>query len=96
MHKIIIHYCETYGINFMKKICNENEVKNVDELQKIYTMQTKLTKDIYNKDFSVINDSNNNIKIPNKLTSLVSKSQLKMLKEFINNTKISKNTKEEI
>ena len=95
MHKIIIHYCETYGINFMKKICNENEVKNVDELQKIYTMQTKLTKDIYNKDFSVINDSNNNIKIPNKLTSLVSKSQLKMLKEFINNTKISKNTKEE-
>ena len=85
MHKIIKHFCETYGINFMKKICEENHVKNIDDLKKIYTMQIKASKYHYNNNFSVIHTNNQHS--PKRYSALVSKSQLKMLKEFINNSK---------
>ena len=84
MHKIIKHFCETYGINFMKKICDESEVKDINDLKKIYTLQSKLTKDYYNNNkFTVLNSNNN--QIPKRFSAMASKSQLKMLKEFINN-----------
>ena len=86
MHKIIKHFCETYGINFMKKICEENHVKNIDDLKKIYTMQIKASKYHYNNNFSVIHTNNQHS--PKRYSALVSKSQLKMLKEFINNSEI--------
>jgi hypothetical protein len=85
MHKIIRHFCETYGINFMKKICEENHVKNLDDLKKIYTMQVKASKYHHKNNFSVIYDNNQNS--PKRFSALISKSQLKMLKEFINNSK---------
>lgn len=84
MHKIIKHFCETYGINFMKKICDENEVKDINDLKKIYTLQNKLTKDYYNNNkFTVLNNNIN--AISKRFSAIASKSQLKMLKEFINN-----------
>ena len=33
MNKIIIHFCETYGINFMNKISEENDIKDMDDLK---------------------------------------------------------------
>ena len=82
MHRIIIHFCETYGINFMKKICKENTVKDMEDLKKIYTLQHKISKDYYKDNkFTSLNNNQENTK---KLTALVNKSQLRMLKEFIN------------
>ena len=86
MHKIIKHFCETYGINFMKKICEKNHVKNIDDLKKIYTLQIKASKNNNNNNFSIIH--NKNELIPKRYSALISKSQLRMLKEFINNGKI--------
>ena len=85
MHKIIKHFCETYGINFMKKICQENNVKNLSDLKKIYTMQVKASKYHHKNNFSVIYGNNQNS--PKRFSALVSKNQLKMLKEFLNNSK---------
>ena len=93
MNKIIKNFCETYGINFMKKICEENNVKNINDLKKLYTVQNKISKNYYKNNFSVIN--NNHDSDPKRLSALVTKSQLKMLKEFIksnsgkNNNKLS-------
>ena len=82
MHRIIIHFCETYGINFMKKICKENTVKDMEDLKKIYTLQHKISKDYYKDNkFTTLKNNQENTK---KLTALVNKSQLRMLKEFIN------------
>ena len=68
----------------MKKICDKNEVKDINDLKKIYTLQNKLTKEYYNNNkFTVLNSNNNSI--PKRLSAIASKSQLKMLKEFINN-----------
>ena len=84
MHKIIKHFCETYGINFMKKICEENSIKDADELKKIYTIQNTFSKENYNNDFTIINKSNNNL-MSQKLTAMITKPQFNMLKEFLNN-----------
>ena len=86
MQKIIKHFCETYGINFMKKICEENNVKNIDDLKKLYTLQIKASKYNNNNNFSIIH--NKKQFIPKRYSALISKSQLRMLKEFINNGNI--------
>ena len=88
MRRIIIHFCETYGINFMKKICKESSIKDMNDLKKIYTVQNKISKDYYSNKFTVLN-SNNNQSDTKRLSALVNKSQLKMLKEFINNNTIT-------
>ena len=82
MHKIIIHYCETYGINFMKKICKETSIKNMNDLKKLYTIQNQISKDYYNNKFTVLQKTQTNDK---RYSALINKSQLRMLKEFINN-----------
>jgi hypothetical protein len=87
MQKIIKHFCETYGINFMKKICEENNVKNIDDLKKLYTLQIKASKYNNNNNFSIIH--NNKQFSPKRYSALISKSQLRMLKEFINSGKIT-------
>ena len=86
MNKIIIHFCETYGINFMNKISEENDIKDMDDLKKFYTLQRKITKGCGSNNFSSSkkNNINNNMN-RNLYTSLASRAQLKMLKEFINN-----------
>ena len=92
MNKIIKHFCETYGINFMKKICEENNVKNINDLKKLYTVQNKISKNYYKNNFSVL--KNNNDSEHKRLSALVTKSQLKMIKEFINsNSNNNKNKK---
>ena len=86
MHKIIKHYCETYGINFMKKICKENNIKDMDELKQLYTLQHKISKNYYKHNFSLLQSS---IHSANKrFSASMTKSQLKMLKEFINNNEV--------
>ena len=86
MHRIIIHFCETYGINFMKKICKESSIKDMEDLKKIYTIQNKISKDYYKDNkFTTINNNQNN---SHRLSALVNKSQLRMLKEFINTNTI--------
>ena len=87
MNKIIKHFCETYGINFMKKICQENSIKDINDLKKLYTLQSKISKDYYNNNFSIL--QGNNHQNPKRFSAFVTKSQLKMLKEFINNSDAS-------
>ncbi len=72
----------------MKKICKESSIKDINDLKKIYTVQNKISKDYYSNKFTVLN-SNNNQSDTKRLSALVNKSQLKMLKEFINNNTIT-------
>ena len=82
MHKIIIHFCETYGINFMTKISVVNNIKDMNDLKQFYTIQNKLNKEYENNNFTVLNKNTNDQKM---FSGLANKSQLRMLKEFISN-----------
>ena len=75
----------------MNKISEENDIKDMDDLKKFYTLQRKITKGYGDNSFSVLkkNNVNNNMK-RNLYTSLASRAQLKMLKEFINNNNSDK------
>ena len=86
MHKIIKHYCETYGINFMKKICKVNNIKDMNELKQLYTLQHKISKNYYKHNFSLLQSSFYSTN--KRFSASVNKSQLKMLKEFINNNEV--------
>ncbi len=80
MHKIIKHYCETYGINFMKTICKENNIKDINDLEKFYTLQVKNQNEFKKNDFSL----DHKHKIPQRFSAVISKPQLNMVHEFIN------------
>ena len=88
MHKIIIHYCETYGINFMNKIGEGSNIKDLNDLKRFYTIQKQLTKEYENNNFTVLK---NKYKQKNLKSVLASKSQLKMLKEYINYNTMNSN-----
>ena len=45
MNKIITHFCETYGINFRKKICQENSIKDINDLKKAIDVTIKFIKE---------------------------------------------------
>ena len=90
IRKIILHYCETYGINLMKTTNEESE----NGLERKNTAQNKINKEYYNNYISILSNKEKNRK---RFTALPDKTQLKMLKEMMNsnNTYTTSKTYEE-